>query len=304
MTTAPDSDATLLARLAAEVGCDSGLLRWHFLGSTHGPCRVWHVTGPGGEVGVVVKQFRSDRAFAQERHAYERWLTQLPEETAALLAVLPAPVRALVLRKVPGEPLQTGRVTEGIERAAHRRAGYFLRALHGLAEPDDDAMPLRDAVQRRYAAWLERVGPLVAADERDRLRELGEAPRADPELFAGSRRVPCHRDFTPRNWLIDGPLHEGQISRLDSFFVVDFEHAHLDCPLLDIVKLWTEVWGERPDLEVAFFAGYGRLLRSDELIELSVLAAMHAMATVAWAHDHADLTFQAAGDRALRRVLG
>ena len=304
MSTAPNADATLLARLAAEVGCDSATLRWQFIGSTHGPCRVWQVTGPNDGVGVVVKQFRNDRAFAQERYAYERWLPQLPEETAALLAVLPAPVRALVLRKVPGEPLQTGRVTEDVERAAHRRGGYFLRALHAVPEADGDAMPLREGVGLRYAAWLERVGSLVPAGSRERLRELGEAPRADPELFAAVRRVPCHRDFTPRNWLIDGPAKDGQISRLDSFFVVDFEHAHLDHPLLDIVKLWTEVWGERPDLEAAFFAGYGRLLRSDELIELSILAGMHAMATIAWAHEHGDLAFQAAGDRALRRVLG
>ena len=92
--------------------------------------------------------------------------------------------------------------------------------------------------------------------------------------------------------------------RLEGFFVVDFEHAHLDSPLLDMVKLWTEVWGARPDLEAAFFAGYGRTLTPQEHEQLRVLAAMHAMATVAWADEHADLQFAAAGRHALRRVLG
>jgi aminoglycoside phosphotransferase (APT) family kinase protein len=296
------TDASLLARLSDEVGCDSRLLRFHFIGSPHGPCRVWQVSGPGGASGVVVKQFRGERAFAQERHAYERWLPQLPEETATLLAVHPAPVRALVLRRVAGEPLARAPVTPGLERAAHKRAGYFLRALHGVSAPDTDPMPLGDAVQRRCAAWLARVEPALAPDEHARLRERA-APADDPGLFAGARRVPCHRDFTPGNWLVSGPIDDGKIVGLDGFFVIDFEHAHLDTPLIDLVKLWTDVWPDRPDLESAFFAGYGRNLGPTELAQLGVLAAMHAMATIAWAHEHADLQFQALGQRALRRVL-
>lgn len=296
------TDASLLARLSDEVGCDSRLLRFHFIGSPHGPCRVWQVSGPGGASGVVVKQFRSERAFAQERHAYERWLPQLPEETATLLAVHPAPVRALVLRRVAGEPLAHAPVTAGLERAAHKRAGYFLRALHCVSERDTDPVPLGEAVQRRCEAWLARVEPALGADEHARLRERA-APADDPGLFAGARRVPCHRDFTPGNWLVSGPLDDGKIAGLDGFFVIDFEHAHLDTPLVDLVKLWTDVWPDRPDLESAFFAGYGRNLGPAEHAQLGVLAAMHAMATIAWAHEHADLQFQALGQRALRRVL-
>ena len=300
----PAADANLLDRLAGELGCTSDLLRWQFLGSTHGPCRVWQVSGHDAQAGVVVKQFRSDRAFAQERDAYTRWLNHLPEETAALVAVLPAPVRAVVLRLLPGEPLLTGRVREAVEQSAHRRAGSFLRALHALPEPDGDPVPLRQAVQQRYAAWLARVSPQLAEADAGQLRGLGEMLRREAGLFARARRVPCHRDFIPSNWLIDGPAVDGQISRLDRFFVVDFEHAKLDCPLIDLVKLWTEVWGERPDLEAQFFVGYGRSLGAHERIELQVLAAMHAMATVSWAHDHADPAFQLLGARALRRVLG
>lgn len=295
------ADTNLLLRVASEVGCDSEQLRWHFIGSPRGPCRVWQVRGPRYAAGVIVKQFRNERAFQQERHAYQRWLPQLPEETATLLAVCDAPVRALVLAQVPGEPLAQAPVTAELERAAHRRAGYFLRALHAVPEPDHDPVSLGQAVQLRHAAWLARVRPAVGDEEHALLRE--QAALADPALFAGVRRVPCHRDFTPGNWLVSGPVIEGQIARLDGFFVVDFEHAHLDCPLFDIVKLWTDLWGERPDLEAAFFAGYGRALGALELKQLRVLAAMHAMATVAWAHEHADLHFQALGQRALRRVL-
>lgn len=298
----PGSDASLLHRVAGEVGCDSHQLRWRFIGSSRGPCRVWHVSGAGEAAGVIVKQFRSERAYQQEHHAYREWSPQLPEETATLLAAFAAPVRALVLAQVPGEPLASAPVTAELERAAHRRAGYFLRALHAVPEPDHDPVSIGQAVRLRYAAWLSRVRPAVSDEEFAELR--ARAPAAETDLFAAARRVPCHRDFTPGNWLVSGPLLEGQILGLDGFYVVDFEHAHLDCPLFDIVKLWTDLWGERPDLEAAFFAGYGRGLGAVERLQLRVLAAMHAMATIAWAHEHADLHFQALGQHALRRVLG
>jgi len=297
----PDADASLLAQISDRVGCDSSALRWQFLGSAHGPCRVWQVSGTKPGVGVVVKQFRSDRAFHQERHAYARWLPHLPEETACLLAAFVAPVRALVLTQVPGRPLT--HASGPLERAAHMRAGYFLRALHALPEPDPDPLPLGPAISRRYAAWLARVAPATDAATLARLAEF-TALVDDPHLFDGARRVPCHRDFTPSNWLCSASHADEHHATLDCFFVIDFEHAHLDCPLLDMVKLWTEVWGERPDLEAAFFAGYGRTLDPQELRQLGVLAAMHAMATVAWAEEHANLQYAAAGRQALRRVLG
>lgn len=296
------ADMNLLQRVAGELGCGSQQLRWRFIGSSRGPCRVWQVSGAAELRRVIVKQFVSERAFQQEHHAYRSWLPQLPEETATLLAAFAAPVRALVLAEVVGEPLATASVSAEAERAAHRRAGYFLRALHAVSEVDHDPVSLAEAVRMRYAAWLGRVGPAVRGEVLARLRERGAATESD--LFAAVRRVPCHRDFTPGNWLISGPVQAGQVVGLDGFFVVDFEHAHLDCALFDIVKLWTDVWGERPDLEAAFFAGYGRSLGAVEQEQLQVLATMHAMATVAWAHEHADLHFQALGEHALRRVLG
>jgi aminoglycoside phosphotransferase (APT) family kinase protein len=298
-----DADASLIARVCDQVGGDRHALRWQFIGSAHGPCRVWQVSGSGPGPGVVVKQFRNDRAFHQERHAYARWLPHLSEETAPLLGAFAAPVRALVLGVVPGRPLAGAVATSDSERAAHERAGRFLRALHDLPETDRDPLPLATAISRRYAAWLARVRPTVDTATHARLAAF-TALADDPALFAGAPRVPCHRDFTPGNWLVSGADADERIINLDSFFVIDFEHAHLDTPLLDMVKLWTEVWGQRPDLEAAFFAGYGRTLEPHEHRQLSVLAAMHAMATVAWADEHADLQFAAAGRRALRRVLG
>jgi hypothetical protein len=295
-----DADGSLLARLADAVGCATTQLRWHFVGNPRGPCRVWEVTAGGVGEGVIVKQFQNDRAFAQERHVYEAWLPRL-DAAPRLLAARPAPVRALLLRKLPGAPLATTHAGASVERAAHRRAGQFLRALHALPEADPDPVPLARALPQRYAAWLARADPFVAPGERARLRELGGALAGD--LFAAARRVPCHRDFTPHNWLVAGPTIEDHLAAVEDFAVIDFEHAHLDAPMLDLVKLWTDAWVDRHDLETAFFSGYGRTLADAERQQLGVLAAMHAMATLAWAHEHRDPTFVALGHKALRRAL-
>ena len=156
---AGDPDASLLAGVCGHVGCDSHALRWQFIGSALGPCRVWQVSGSNPGPGVIVKQFRNDRAFRQEHHAYARWLPHLSDQTAPLLCAFAAPVRALVLGVVPGRPLAGAVVTPDSEYAAHERAGRFLRALHGLPEPDRDPLPLAAAISQRYAAWLARVRP-------------------------------------------------------------------------------------------------------------------------------------------------
>jgi hypothetical protein len=63
------------------------------------------------------------------------------------------------------------------------------------------------------------------------------------------------------------------------------------------------VWPSRPDLEQSLLTGYGRDLTPRERRQLRVLIALHAMATLAWAHDHRDPTFLAAGRTALTTAL-
>ena len=62
--------------------------------------------------------------------------------------------------------------------------------------------------------------------------------------------MPCHRDYTPRNWLVKDGVQ----------YVIDFEHARLDVWLADLARLHLGIWPDRPDLKEAFLAGYGRQL--------------------------------------------
>lgn len=235
---------------------------------------------------VVVKQHRGDRPYRQELHAYTRWLPHLSEQTPALLAADDAS-HTLVLSRLPGTPLAQAL---DAERTAHHQAGAFLKILHAIPDPDPDPLPLAAAILQRHTAWHRRVAPHLTADDHTRLSALA---LKIPDTFADATRVPCHRDFTPRNWLIDD----------DKLNIVDFEHARHDTPLADLLKIAAETWPTRPDLERSLLAGYGRDLTARERAQLQLLVAIHAMATLAWAHDHADPTFLAAGRAALATAL-
>lgn len=172
-----------------------------------GSCTVSREWLEGGS--RIRKRFPSARGFQQEHAA----LVDLHPER--VLGADPV-TRTLVLVDLPGGPPP--------ERPeVHEAAGRWLRALHDRPWTDDDPLPLHDALRRR-----------------------GRAVDCDLEV-PPARRVRCHRDFRPANWL----WHDGSLT------VVDFEHSRGDHPLQDLVKLAIEVWPDRPDLRDAFRIGYG-----------------------------------------------
>lgn len=197
--------------------------------------------------------------------------------------------RALVLTCVRGERMSLGTYDLDVTTSAHAAVGRLIRALHELPVDDGDPLPLLDAVTARLDAWHDRAGDVLTPAERDGLRRLASRR----EAFAAARRVPCHRDFTPDNWLLEGT----------GLYVLDFEHARLDVAEADLVKLRADVWAASPALEAAFLAGYGPL-DGDARARLDVLLALHAVATLAWAERHADAAFRALGRRALELALG
>mgnify|MGYP000131340789 CR=1 FL=1 len=278
---APELPGPLRATLTELVGPTP---QWHRL--THATNAVWRADR------IILKTLRSDRPYRQEHRAYTVWRPHLPEQTPTLLAA-DAATRTLVLTHVPGDP-PLG-LSAPAECTAHWHAGQFLKILHAVPDPDPDPLPLADALLKRHTAWLTRVSRHLDPDERTALTDLAAEL---PDLFAAATRVPTHRDFTPRNWLVRGP--HGHVRELS---VLDFEHARHDTPLTDFIKIAAELWPTRPDLEVSLLAGYGRDLTLQERRQLKHLIAIHAMATLAWAHDHRDPTFLAAGRTALATAL-
>lgn len=251
-----------------------------------GDARVWtvDVDEPSGHAALIVKRCVSMRAFKQEHAALTQWFPRSGELGGAVvpkLRIADEHTRTLVMTRLPGAraPLDTP--------AVHHAAGRFLAALHRLPLPDHDTLPLPDALERRHHSWLARCELVLAPDERRVADEHG--PRA--ELFAGAVRVPCHRDFTPDNWLWDG----------ERLAVVDFEHARLDLALVDLAKLAVGPWQTSPNLATAFFTGYGRSPDDDpsQRARLRAAIVLHGLASLAWGVEHGEPCFIDEGRRAL-----
>lgn len=224
---------------------------------------VWRLAHPA----AYLKQHRQQRKFVQERDAYLHWaprLSQLP----TLLAYCNG-LKALLLSALPGEP--------SAAPAAFYQAGRWLAALHALPYDDRDPLPLELALKQRLAAWRRRAPLVVPAELWARLTACGDEALA---ALGTLRRVPCHRDYTPHNWLVDRAAQR--------FYVIDFEHARADYWLWDVARLASEGWlldGRRAE---AFWAGYGCRLSAAENQLLAALSAQLALAAIGWAEAHHD----------------
>lgn len=278
-------------------------LRWRDRSWDHGESAVWEVAGAHGR--AMLKHHAHQRKFEQEYRAYLEWGPAMGDAMPRLLSARESAPRGLLLQCLPGGPAGRGAgdtalavraeepeaVVARRQREIHRSAGAWLARLHALPFRDDDAWTLGEALAARAQAWLERGKPYLPARTLEAIRAGVEA--ALP-ILAGYRRVPCHRDFTPRNWLV----HDAGF-----LAVIDFEHARPDLELVDVLRLWSGCWQERPDLREAFEDGYGRRFDEEEETLMARLAALDGVATVGWAEEHDDARFAEEG-RALLRRLG
>lgn len=274
----------LEALARAEIG---QILRIEPLGTAGAAFRV---EGEGGRV-VYLKAHRKPGKHRQERDAYRSWAPALPAHTAELLAVSDVPA-ALLLGPIPGQPYESLELDAADRRALHVQAGATARALHGLPVEDPDPMPLSEAVLRRAEAWSDRASrraPALAARVRERIRAV--AP-----LLQDVLRVPCHRDFEPRNWMVAGEPFGRRLGLLD------FEHSRPDLWLADVVRLANVVWPDEPEAEAAFWEGYGLEPSDAQADLLAALVELDAAATYTWGLAQADQTFLRRGAAALERL--
>jgi Ser/Thr protein kinase RdoA (MazF antagonist) len=221
------------------------------------------------EVDGVVMGVKSARRSEREALARVRPLCpDVPEVLAELDG-------AVVLSWIEG-------TTAGDDEDVHERAGALLRRIHALPVVDDDDVPIADALALRVDRWASRARGLVSDDAIARVQAS-----VDPTAFADARRVQCHRDFTPSNWIV----------RADrSVAVIDFGQARLDLPQWDLVKLAADAWIRAPQLRAPFLAGYGEFdPRVDQLV------ALHGLQTLVWGLEHRDPHFVALGRRVLDR---
>lgn len=204
------------------------------------------------------KTYTSPRALSQARRAMTDW------RHGRMPWVLREEGERLLLSHLDGEPTR--------DWAA---AGAWRR---GFAKVQDtDPMPLAVALQKRLDSWSAALAPY---------QEVGGWTLIGDH--AGVKRVRCHRDFQPRNWVISD----------DGLGVLDFEHAAPDHPLTDAVKVLDHIDADSP----AFRAFLGCELTSGQRAQLRDLRLLHGLATLAWGHRHDDAGFRELGRSVLASV--
>lgn len=252
---------------------------------THGASHVTRLQAGPARI-AFLKRHGQVRKHRQERDALGHWAPRV-DGTPRLVAAHDDPPLALLLTAVPGRAVGAAPSSPDQAAQVHRAAGRWLRAWHALPFLDDDPVRPLVALRARWDRWQTRAACLLPHTTRAWVGDLLVTLEPPPD------RVPCHRDFTPHNWM----WHEEH-----GLAVVDFEHARADLAWVDVVCLIDGPWLARPDLEEAFWDGYGK--RPDDASSglLVALRALRALGTIAWGAAHRDGAFEAAGRRVLRRL--
>ncbi|MCB9831031.1 MAG: aminoglycoside phosphotransferase family protein [Planctomycetes bacterium] len=230
---------------------------------------------------LVRKRYGEARHYRQERDALRDWAPRLPFAVPRLLEDLGDERRELLIEGLPGAVPDPTRIADP---RLHRSAGAALAALWSLSHEDRDRLAPAEALERRLDSLL-REGSfereIVDLAERARERLL--------DLEWTRQRVPCHRDYEPRNWVV-GPR---------GFGVIDFEHARPDLAEVDLVRLDLGLWQERSELRAAFLAG--AVLEDDEALRdrLAVLGLIETLGTMLWSERRGDAAFVDRGRRQL-----
>ena len=199
---------------------------------------------------------------------------------------------ALLVSAVPGKNVDDVLLTPEETLTTYRQVGTFLQRLHTLPFEGDNPVLLLEDYRQRAKTWLARADGLLEPDLIAWVTERA-AEAADLLEQMNPVRVPCHRDYTARNWLVD--VTDGL-----KLSVVDFEHSRPDFWLFDVEKFVTEVGGTR--LEAVFWSGYGKSPTDAEGRVLERYSALNALSTVVWAREHGDEAFEADGRKRLSRL--
>ena len=256
----------------------------------HAESQVWEVRAETAN--FFVKQHARPHKVEQEWRAYRDWVPALGDAAPRLIAASGLEPGALILSALPGKIASAVALTVTEERALHTLAGRHLRRLHRWPSHQADPASVSLGLRQKLEKWTELAPGLVdAATVRWVAAEMDtllRTPVPSP--------VPCHNDYSPRNWLVSRTGAGLKVG------VIDFEHAGPGLWVQDLCRLWSLVWPERPDLERAFFSGYGQPLSADDLRLLTSLSALDALATVVWANRHGDHQFEALGRAVLAQL--
>ena len=269
--------------------------------------QVMRITTDDGKV-FFLKRFQSAVKYSQAANAYQNWLASLEEVVPSLVSTN-SQHRLLLLTDIGGCCCVWEELSPEQQSSLLRQAGRFLRATHDLPFVDDDSEAVGNAVLKRAYALQRRLrdgktdSDILSCNLMTRVVENIEDVVAPLNQI---KRVPCHRDFWRRNWVWTsaGGGQQSDVRSSVRLGVLDLEHARPDLFLFDFMKVWSDCWLDRPQLEQPFWDGYGRMLNDEERTLLKRCAAIHAAQTIVWGAEHKSSLFTAQGHRLLAAAMG
>jgi Ser/Thr protein kinase RdoA (MazF antagonist) len=250
-----------------------------------------HLVMTHSESRVFLKQLRHLAQYRRERDALRALngsLSGIP-----LLLHHHDQLRALLMVACEGVPVAA---TPGDDHPVWERAGAWLARLHSLKPLPPlvavDEVPLHTAVEwRKTRLMLE----LAQHPNQDLAGRFANALQKVPWPASCNIRVPCHRDFEPRNWLWcpDDSL----------LSVVDFEHVRADAAAFDLVKVLEACGSANSDSWRHFIGAYeaaGGTCPPDDAIRCAF--GHHSAFTWAWGERHRDAEWIRRGFGMLVRI--
>lgn len=241
---------------------------------------VLEVTSAQGRL-VVKAGGAADTHIARELRAHREWLAPwVATGSAPSLLHGDAAAKVLVTRYLPGRLLEGTPAQDDPD--VYRQAGELLARFHGQTSAQDPTW--HDRARARVQRMLDqphRIDPGIASAVG---AELATWPGG------GSTVVPTHGDWQPRNWLID----DGVVR------VIDLGRADLRPATDDFARLARQDFARDPELESAFFTGYGADPREPEQWRRTLVG--EAVGTAVWAYGVGDEQFEQFGHRLLRAL--
>lgn len=227
----------------------------------HGRALVLELAGPAGR--WFAKRPKDMHSFRRELNAYREYVPRVTAPAPRLVATSVVH-KALLITALPGRTADEDDLRDSPD--VHRMAGAWLAELHGAAAPvpaQDLGAELRQRLVRLLAkSWHELDRQTV-----DYLSRVGERLAEMPPLLL----VPCHFDFTQRNWVL---CADGRLG------VIDFSGCDLGMVAEDFSRLANREWTQNPDLRDAFLEGYGRELDELELDQVECCTALAALSAL------------------------
>jgi Ser/Thr protein kinase RdoA (MazF antagonist) len=233
------------------------------------------------DVRWFVKRHRGGERYRRELTAYQRWVLALGDRAPRLRAYDDTKW-LLVLSAVPGAQPKHWSDLELLAQG-----GRVLRAFHDA----EDLGVWEDLVGDKQAEldyWSRRGAGLIEPRVIDFVRRQLDNLRALP----APARVPCHGDFSPRNWLVaDGELN-----------LIDFGEAGPDVWVSDLGRL---IFGWRlpSDGLAVFLEGYGCQPDSDELAMLRATYTAAVVRHIVWGHEHGNRDFEVSSRQLLDALI-